>query len=410
MTHQFEEVQPTPTSALMPAPGPLQERAPVVQPPGRQPGLGIDTQVLMADGTSRPIREVAAGVAVLGPDGRARRVVSTAAGSELLYRVTPKKGESYIAAAGQALALRKTPGGDGLKLPDGSHVPKKADMVGVEVGTLLASNATVRHCLKGWRADAVTSFDRPDDQWACLRLLPPYQFGAWLGDGTRGQAQVTKPRCQLVDKWIEMGESIGYWIRVSESGGGCPTWSLTQGYSGLSLNVILLALKEMGVAERKHIPVAYLYAPIAVRLELLAGLIDSDGSVSNGCCDWISVSEELARGFAFLCRSVGLSCYLSYQRKGIKSTGFEGWYWRASVSGDLSIIPTLDKPFPARLQKKRHLVHGITLEPVGVGDCCSIEVDGDHQFLLEDFTVVRGDAASCTHRHAEPRADQRRHT
>ena len=48
-------------------------------------------------------------------------------------------------------------------------------------------------------------------------------------------------------------------------------------------------------------------------------------------------------------------------QKGISASGFVGDYWRVSVSGDLSKIPMRDKIAAKRTQKKRHLVHGITI-------------------------------------------------
>lgn len=96
----------------------------------------------------------------------------------------------------------------------------------------------------------------------------------------------------------------------------------------------------------------------------------------------------MAKDFAFVCRSLGLSCYLSKQVKRIKETGFSGEYWRASVSGDLSIIPTKDKIFGKRKQKKRTQVHSIQIQDIGEGDYYGFEIDGDRLFLLGDFTVT----------------------
>ena len=82
-------------------------------------------------------------------------------------------------------------------------------------------------------------------------------------------------------------------------------------------------------------------------------------------------------------------------QKGISASGFVGDYWRVSVSGDLSKIPMRDKIAAKRTQKKRHLVHGITIEPIGIGDYYGFEIDGDHLFLLGDFTVTTTPSWGC---------------
>lgn len=358
----------------------------LMAPTGAGKCLGFGTPVIMADGSIKPVQDVVVGDALLGPDGTARNVLSIASGFEALYRVTPRKGTPYVVNASHILSLRKTPGSDGLRLSDGSTVPRDAEIVNVNVEVFARSNATARHCLKGWRAGAIESFMRDEDEDD--RPMPPYILGAWLGDGSQGRAAITKPPCKMVDAWIEYGRSVGYGYRKDGGEGDCPTWYLTNGRVGISYNTVQGWLEILGVLRHRHIPAEYKFAPAQERRELLAGLIDSDGHVTHKGCDWISESEELAQDFAFVCRSLGLACYLSRQQKSIASTGFTGWYWRASVSGDLSEIPMRDKVSGPRLQKKRHLVHGIEIERIEDGEYFGFEIDGDSLFLLGDFTVT----------------------
>ena len=358
----------------------------LMAPTGAGKCLGHGTPVLLADGSIVPVQDIRTGDALMGPDGKPRTVLSVATGREMLYRVTPNKGDPYVVNASHILSLRKTPGSDGLVLADGERVGSDADVVNINVLTFMRSNATVRHCLKGWRSDAIEAFMRDDAEED--RVLPPYILGAWLGDGTQGRAAISKPHCRMVEEWISYGKSIGCGVINQASEGRCPTWLLTNGRDGHSFNLVQDALESIGVLHSRHVPAAYKYANADVRREVLAGLIDSDGHITHGGCDWISKSEQLAGDFAFLCRSLGLACYVSMQSKAIAGTNFVGRYWRASVSGDLSRIPMRDKVAPSRSQKKRHLVHGITIEPLEVGDYYGFEIDGDRLFLLGDFTVT----------------------
>lgn len=355
-------------------------------PTGGGKCLGYGTPVLMADGRIIPVQDVRQGDALMGPDGKPRNVLSIARGREMLYRVTPVKGDSYVVNASHILSLRATTGGARLRLADGSLVNTDGGVVNVNVQTYLRSNSTAKHCLKGWRAGAIESFMRDDDDDA--RGLPSYILGAWLGDGKQGSAAISKPMCNMVREWIAYGQRFGYEVRNETGKDGCPTWLLTEGRTG-KRNLIQDWLEILGVLHSRYIPDSYKYGPLGVRQEIVAGLIDSDGHIyNNSCCDWISKSETLARDFAFVCRSVGLACYLSKEKKTIRESGFEAWYWRAHVSGDLSVLPMRDKIARERHQKKRHLVHGISVDKIGEGEYFGFEIDGDRLFLLGDFTVT----------------------
>lgn len=357
----------------------------LVAPTGAGKCLGRDTPVLMADGTVRLVQHVQAGEQLLGPDGSPRNVLSVTRGREALYRVIPKKGMSYVCNASHILSLRKTPGSDAIVLANGERIAPEADVVNVNVEVFAASNKTARHCLKGWRSDALEFPLEPVDL-----TLDPYLLGCWLGDGSQRRFAISKPESRMVDEWRAAAARFGYEVVETRGTGDCPTWTIVSRdpVDGRPYNLYLGALDCYGLRERKHIPHDYKVAPVPARLQLLAGMIDSDGHMSHAGYDWISKSRELAEDFAFVCRSVGLAAYVAPTRKGIASTGFVGDYWRVSVSGDCSAIPCRDKPAPERRQKKRHLVHGIRVEPIGEGDYFGFEIDGDHLFLLGDFTVT----------------------
>lgn len=350
-------------------------------PTGGGKCLGFDTPVLMANGQIKAVQDISVGDSLLSPYGAKLTVLSLARGREMLYRVTPKKGDSYVVNESHILSLRKKTGSDGITLADGSSIGKNDDVCNVSVRNLLASNKTARHCLKGWRSDAV-EFHYKGDSF----LLDPYWLGVWLGDGKASCASICKPECKMVDWWIAHAEKLGYSVSRSEyREGDCPSWNVV-GRGGY--NIFNGALATYDLLNNKHIPADYKYSSIENRRKLIAGLIDSDGSLTHNGYDWISKYESLANDFAFLCRSVGLSAYVTPCTKGIKERGFIGNYWRVYVSGDTDTIPCLDKMSVARRQKKRSQVHGISVEPIGVGDYYGFELDGDKLFLLGDFTVT----------------------
>jgi hypothetical protein len=343
--------------------------------------LGKGTLVLLSDGSVKPVQDVVVGDRLLGPDGTVRNVLSTTTGREQLYKIIPNKGDSYVVNESHILSL-KVSGKGSFTLPSGYKVDATKEVHNLELRKLLgAQNATDAKKvdrLKGWRAEAL-EFPTPKG------VLPvdPYWLGAWLGDGKQDDVAIYKPSCNMT-KWLHTyAETLGMKVKVY-SADKCPGWAIT----GRTDNPLRKFIVQNMQVSGKRIPEDYKTASIPDRLQLLAGLLDSDGHVEFGGYDWISKSKLLAEDFVFLCRSLGFNAHVSEQVKGIKKLGFSATYYRVFVSGDCERIPCLDKIAPPRKQIKRHLVHGIKIEKLEVGDYYGFELDGDKLFLLGDFTVT----------------------
>jgi hypothetical protein len=131
----------------------------------------------------------------------------------------------------------------------------------------------------------------------CLNLpdmdlpLHPYVLGAWLGDGTAASGGITG-----IDKEIfDYIEGLGYEVSHSTS---CNKSHHIIG--------IMSALRSLGVVKNKHIPLAYLRASYNQRLELLRGLMDTDGTVSDsGAAEFCNTNRNIIDGIYELIVSLG---------------------------------------------------------------------------------------------------------
>jgi RecQ family ATP-dependent DNA helicase len=146
----------------------------------------------------------------------------------------------------------------------------------------------------------------------------------------------------------------------------------------------------IGGAGDKRVPDSIKRGPRSVRLDMIAGLIDTDGHLTGSNYDWISKSEGLADDLVFMCRSVGLSAFKRKCRKGIKSRGFVGTYWRVTISGDCDMVPCrmARKRAPARRQIKSALVTGFSVEPAGEGEYYGFSVDTEDRRYLDGNFVA----------------------
>ena len=128
-------------------------------------------------------------------------------------------------------------------------------------------------------------------------IIPPYVLGAWLGDGTSAEPNIT----QSPADWVELSEHLQFF--------GCTFSELHNKHT--CVNVTLLGMrskfKALNLLNNKHIPYAYVRGSKTQRLQLLQGLMDTDGSItSTGQCSFTTIIEEVAKGFSELLRTLGI--------------------------------------------------------------------------------------------------------
>lgn len=129
-------------------------------------------------------------------------------------------------------------------------------------------------------------------------LIHPYFLGCWLGDGTHNKPAITHHEDDV--EHVAKLEALGYYVRVAhKTGPSTLCSSFTKQGVGKKLQVL-------SVWKNKHIPDDYMHGSIEQRLELLAGLIDTDGHVDEaGRVLFSTCSDVLARQVEKLCFSLG---------------------------------------------------------------------------------------------------------
>ena len=132
--------------------------------------------------------------------------------------------------------------------------------------------------------------------------LPPYALGVWLGDGHAASARITTADPEIVVYLEAEG------LRVVPGGGLCyGRWRPHGTVRGI--------LRSLGVLQDKHIPTMYLRASETQRRSLLAGLLDTDGSVAGGgAVQFSATARRLAEDTRELIVSLGYRCALSMKR------------------------------------------------------------------------------------------------
>jgi hypothetical protein len=174
------------------------------------------------------------------------------------------------------------------------------------------------------------------------------------------------------------------------------------GQKRTDLNPFKELLKSTGLYRNKHIPDSYIYNSKEVRLQLLAGFIDTDGSIKQNntpaprfeICQSDRLHGHMIDQLDIVAKSLGFSTTISYSCINEKTSKGESKKMKTiNIFGeDLSIIPT-------RLPRKKIIVTGdrhthinnytrFTITSIGQGEFYGWMVDGNERFLLGDYTVT----------------------
>lgn len=353
-------------------------RAYVEVPRGNGKALAIDTEIPTPKGF-RAMKDLKVGDYVFGTNGKPCKIVAT---TEVMvdrpcYEVEFSTGEVIVADACHQWVTDARRDRDRLKGRGGKHAgPKPSIKTTEEIAKTLWCRGDRNH-----RVQIADSFDIPD------RDLPihPYMLGLWLGDGASRGARFT-----CADKDVETIERIrGMGYPVHKVKGSC-AWSISDGRKGVRTGTFQSQLKNLGLIENKHIPEEYLFSSREQRLELLRGLMDTDGFISKGQgqCEFVQKDKQIAYDVYALIASLGMRPRIMEKKTGIGGK-FCGIAYRILFHAykDVPVFKLArklermrERPAQRGLQEYRQIVRCDKVKSVPVR---CIEVDSsDHCYLV----------------------------
>jgi len=134
--------------------------------------------------------------------------------------------------------------------------------------------------------------------------IDPYVMGVLLGDGCLCNGiSISNPDNEIIERVIR---NLTEDVTLNKSD-RCD-WNLVTGKVGNKKHWFRQKLHDMGLlgklSNSKFIPRQYLFSNVSDRLELLRGLMDTDGYIENSC-EYSTASHKLADDMMFLLRSLG---------------------------------------------------------------------------------------------------------
>lgn len=239
-----------------------------------------------------------------------------------------------------------------------------------------------------------------EDKFASERTIHPYLLGCLLGDGWFSENKFYIGFCTNDDEMIENISSLGYNIKKDQKNPKDLHYEIRDKY-------FKALIKDLGLlgkhAADKFIPECYKNAPTEVKLELIKGLFDTDGTCSvdkNGKvrCGYRTVSKQLALDIRDIIWSLGGRCTIHttpaqsrvYKDKTIncaESYGLLVW-----LKNDKDLFKLSRKKDKAKGDGEKKNAHKLSIRNyklIGEKHCVCINVSGeDHLYLTNNYVVT----------------------
>ncbi|MDA3779298.1 MAG: UvrD-helicase domain-containing protein [Bacteroidales bacterium] len=337
--------------------------------------LGINTPILMYNGTIKMVQNVCVGDVLMGDDSTPRNVLSANTGLGELFKVIPVKGEEWICNDVHVLT---------------HHHEQKKKLLDIQLNEInypKYKNGNYRYARLQRTG---VNFNKQNVN------INPYLMGLWLGDGTKEDGSPTISVNVNEKPILEYLSNVKYKNiipKFNEYQKNLMTVSLTTpNFNGRKVNNILRDefRKSLNIDGSFSIPNNYIINSNENRMKLFAGIIDSDGYQNHKYYEISTKYESFADDILFLARSLGFSAYKSLKTKTIKSLKFSKEYWHITISGSFEEVPCLlkRKKCESRKQIKSVLRTGFKTENIGNGKYYGFTLDDNGRFLLGDFTIT----------------------
>lgn len=226
--------------------------------------------------------------------------------------------------------------------------------------------------------------------------ISPYLLGVWLGDGTNTTTNITVSNEDANEMMENVKKASGYTVELHNTKNRSKYFKVDKQKSNkTNSDSFIYNLHKLNLIGNKHIPQEYLYGSIEQRLELLQGLMDTNGTCSkNGQCSFVQKSKVLSEQFLELVNSLGIKAKM-IKRKSVLNGN--------EISDIYNITFFADKSLPVFKmsrkynRQKEHLNDRmkaksiINIERIGnVPSKCIMVADKEHLYLA-------GKHFTCTH-------------
>ncbi len=396
---------------------------PTVPGEGEHKCYAPDTKILMWSGEIKMIKDIEVGEYVISEEGNKRKVISLVSGVSKMYLIEQKNGDSYTVTDDHIMCFdvadhcrkyysakenawilgyfdRETNTYKRKQFSGNEKTSKKKcdeflshidpdSKINIKLSDYLNMSKRTQNLMYCYKCIGVN--------WPVQKItLDPYILGTWLGDGQSSGQGFSSIDNEIINAWERYAESVNCQVNVSKSNN--IVYNVSGKSKGKGRNYILSSLQNYDLIDNKHIPFEYICNSRENRLQLLAGLIDTDGNLTHKG-RMIRFNQGPANYYLFdqvvtLARSLGFKCCVR-EAETSYTLNDEKKYSTAkflTISGHIEDIPTkIPRKKCVHLKAKINIDRlrtAVTVTLVGKGEYVGINVTGNRKFLLADCTIV----------------------
>jgi len=321
-----------------------------------------NTEVVMADGNIKKIKNIKVGEKLMGADNQPRFVLGTTSGEDEMFEIQQNYGDNYIVNSAHILTLRHTVTGE---------------IIDISLKKYFKQTKNFKHLWKGFKV----ARELPKQKLS----VHPYVLGAWLGDGHQREGTITfsmGSKKKKVRKQIKKILSDFSIVQRNEK----ITFAVVD---RKNINSRLIdEFRRLNLFNNRHIPKKYLMSSLKQRRELLAGILDTDGYILKNVCEITQKSKKFALDIKLLADSLGFRTSINKKIGKIEKIKFSSTYWRVLIVGDFNKIPFKRLKAKKWTAKSGWQNTGFKIKNLKKGKYAGFELSGDGRFLLKDGTVT----------------------
>jgi len=384
----------------------------------------IDTPIMMSDGSIRKVQDIEVGQQLMGDNSQPRNVLQLFRGHADMYEIKPVKGDKFVVNGDHILSLKATnlnsmswrkdrkcwsvswcERDDNLFVVNRSknikeeqeaknmfeglksrpEVIQKGDVIDISVKNYLQHKSRIGE--RNFYLYRV-ALDFTQQQVS----VDPWFMGYWLGNGHSDHSSITTMFEEVVCKVQDLYEADNDINAYVKQNNQAVTLVVSNNKKG---DCLWTNFVNYNLRNNKHIPSEYLQNDRNTRMQLLAGILDSDGHYQEACNQYELTfeNERLMDDTIHLARSLGFACYKhtkigSWTHNGVKKYGT---YYRTQIVGagieDIPCVLPFKRAQPRRKNKDVQ-VTSFVINRVEDGDFYGFELDGNHRYLMGDFVVT----------------------
>jgi hypothetical protein len=373
-----------------------------------------DTEILLWDGSIKLAKDISINDILIGDDGSSRTIRKIVKGVDDMYHIKQGYGKDYVVNSQHILTLCYS---------DHKIIKEKSNMWIAyyynKVSQKVTSKVSCFSRLENFNTSKISSTDAKKNIEDFLKNIPDEWniFDINIQDYLYFPSYV-KEKCKSVKnktsvKWDKKDVPIdpyifGSWLGVGNhlcrrSISGLD--EITEGVLPATVDKICI---EAIRCENKYIPKEYIINDEETRLKLLAGFIDTNGTIRNkkGVC-YISISLEkeiyghIIDSIQYISRSLGYKAEIEDRKNEncitIREMNITGSY--------LDKIPTKisRKKLEGGNENKDYISCSISAIKINKGKYIGWCIDRNERFLLGDFTVTHNSRILGGGDHAAPR-------